>query len=436
MTDDRGTLDPAEQAALEAAEEAARAERAADRAEDAAEHVDVTAQEVERTAEHLDALAEEIESVDTEIDVEIDDKVEFLHDPDQSPDDLGTPGRPLNHRSPFMWGLLGGIGALTALWIGQMVLAIGSVLILVVVALFLAVGLNPAVEFLMRRGLKRPWAVLYVIVGVLAAFGLFLVAIVPVVSHQVSAISDALPAWFDQLQKNGTIRSFDNKYDVSTKVTDYLQSGALAKKLFGGALGLGLAILGILANVFVVIVLTLYFLASLPSMKHAAYQLAPASRRERVSLLGDRVLRNIGGYVSGAFVVALCAGLSTMVFLFIVGLGSYAVALALVVALLDVIPMIGATIGAAIVCVIGFATDPTTGLICVVFYIAYQQLENFLIYPRVMARSVKIPGALTVIAALIGGSLLGVVGALLAIPTAASIMLLVREIWVPRQDAR
>jgi hypothetical protein len=155
MTDDRGTLDPAEQAALEAAEEAARAERAADRAEDAAEHVDVTAQEVERTAEHLDALAEEIESVDTEIDVEIDDKVEFLHDPDQSPDDLGTPGRPLNHRSPFMWGLLGGIGALTALWLGQMLLAIVSVLILVVVALFLAVGLNPAVEFLMRRGLKR-----------------------------------------------------------------------------------------------------------------------------------------------------------------------------------------------------------------------------------------------------------------------------------------
>jgi predicted PurR-regulated permease PerM len=310
------------------------------------------------------------------------------------------------------------------------------VLIIVVVALFLAVGLNPAVEFLMRRGLQRPWAVLYVIVAVLAAFGLFLVAIVPVVSHQVTGIGDALPAWFEQLQKNGTIRSFDNKYDISTKVTHYLQSGALANKLFGGALGLGLAILGLLANVFVVIVLTLYFLASLPSMKHAAYQLAPASRRERVSLLGDRVLRNIGGYVSGAFVVALCAGFSTMAFLFLVGLGSYAVALALVVALLDVIPMIGATIGAAIVCMIGFATDPTTGLICVAFYVAYQQLENFLIYPRVMSRSVEIPGAVTVIAALIGGTLLGVVGALLAIPTAASILLLVREVFLPRQDTR
>jgi predicted PurR-regulated permease PerM len=421
MTDHPGAAD--------AAHEADRAEHAADRAEDTAEHVDATARVVERTAEHIDAVAEEIEE-------EIDDRVEFLHDPEQSPDDLGTPGRPLNHRSPFMWGLLGGIGALVALWLGTMVLAIGSVLILVVVALFLAVGLNPAVELLMRRGLTRPWAVLCVIVGVLVVIGLFLVTIVPVISHQVSAISDNLPGWFDQLQKNGTIRRFDDKYDVSTKVTDYLQSGALAQKLFGGVLGLGLAILGILANIFVVVVLTLYFLASLPSMKHAAYQLAPASRRERVSLLGDRILRNIGGYVSGAFVVALCAGLSTLVFLLIVGLGSYAVALALVVALLDVIPMIGATIGAVIVCAIGFATDPTTGLICVVFYIAYQQIENYLIYPRVMSRSVEIPGALTVIAALIGGSLLGVIGALLAIPTAASILLLVREVWVKRQDAR
>jgi predicted PurR-regulated permease PerM len=410
MTDDPGAATPAHQAD--------RAEHAADRAEDAAEHTDAVAAEMDKEL------------------VEIDDRVEFLHDPERSSDDLGIPGGPLNHRSPFMWGLLGGIGALVALWLGTMVVAIGSVLILVVVALFLAVGLNPAVELLMRRGLKRPWAVLYVIVGVLVVFSLFLVAIVPVISHQVTAISDNLPAWFDQLQKNGTIRRFDDKYDISTKVTDYLQSGALANKLFGGVLGLGLAILGILANTFVVVVLTLYFLASLPSMKHAAYQLAPASRRERVSLLGDQVLRNVGGYVSGAFVVALCAGLSTLVFLLIVGLGSYAVALALVVALLDVIPMIGATIGAVIVCAIAFATDTTTGLICVVFYIAYQQLENYLIYPRVMSRSVEIPGAVTVIAALIGASLLGVVGALLAIPTAASILLLVKEVFVPRQDAR
>jgi predicted PurR-regulated permease PerM len=316
------------------------------------------------------------------------------------------------------------------------VLRIGSVLVLVVVALFLAVGLNPLVELLMRRGLKRPWAVLCVIVIVLLAVAGFVFTLVPVVTHQVTLLADNLPDYFDQLQRNRTIREFDDKYDVSRKVTDYVQNGGLAQKAFGGVLGVGLAILGILANTFVVVVLTLYFLASLPSIKQTAYQLAPASRRERVSLLGDQILRNVGGYVSGAFVVASCAGVSTLVFLIVIGLGSYAVALALVVAMLDVIPMIGATIGAFIVCAIAFATDVTSGVICVIFYIAYQQLENYLIYPKVMARTVAIPGAVTVIAALIGASLLGVIGALLAIPTAASILLLVREVWLPRQHAR
>ncbi len=363
------------------------------------------------------------------------DAVSFLHDPDQRTDDLGEPGRPLS-RGPFMWGLFGGLGALVALWIALMVVSIRGVLVLIVVALFLAVGLNPAVEFLMHRGLKRPWAVLCVITGVLLVFAGFLVILVPIISHQVTAIGDNLPQWFDKLQRNGQIRKFDAKYDVTSKVEDYVKSGAWAQKAFGGAVGVGLAILGALLNAFVVVVLTLYFLASLPSMKQAAYSLAPASRRERVSLLGDRILRNIGGYVSGAFVVAMCAGLSTLIFLFIVGLGSYAVALAMVVAMLDVIPMIGATIGAVIVCAIAFATDLKTGVVAVIFYIAYQQVENYLIYPRVMSRSVEIPGALTVIAALVGGTLLGVVGALLAIPTAASILLLVKEVFLPRQEAR
>ena len=119
--------------------------------------------------------------------------------------------------------------------------------------------------------------------------------------------------------------------------------------LFGGALGFGLAVLGALFNGFIVLVLTLYFLSSLATTKTALYRLAPASRRDRVTRLGDRILRSVGGYVSGAFVVAMCAGISSLVFLFAVGLGEYAVALAFVVALLDVIPMIGATIGAVIV---------------------------------------------------------------------------------------
>jgi predicted PurR-regulated permease PerM len=195
-------------------------------------------------------------------------------------------------------------------------------------------------------------------------------------------------------------------------------------------------VLGVLANTFLIIVLTLYFLSSLEKTKTALYSLAPASRRERVRKLGDRVIESVGGYVAGAFVVALCAGVSSLIFLLVVGMGEYAVALAFVVALLDVIPMIGATIGAVIVSAIGFATDWKIGVACVIFYLVYQQLENYVLYPRVMSRSVDVPGAVTGIAARVGAAQLGVVGALLAIPTAAAILLITREVFIRRQDAR
>lgn len=359
---------------------------------------------------------------------------DYLHDSDA--DDLGTPGQPFNIRSPFLWGLKVGFGALLAWWLVQRIEQIGSVLLLIVVSLFLAVGLNPMVEKLMRRGLKRPWAVLIVIVGVVAAVIVFIWSIAPIVTDQITAITDNAPVWIDNLQHNATVQSLDDKYDVLDRIKSFLVNGDLIKNLFGGVLGIGKAVLGFFGNAFVVTVMTLYFLASLPRTKQGLYRLAPASRRTRVSLLGDRVLRNIGGYVSGAFVVASAAGTSTLIFLFIVGLGDYAVALALVVALLDVIPMIGATLGAVVVCAIGFATDWKVGIALVIFYIVYQQLENYVIYPRVMSRSVDIPGVVTVIAALVGASLLGVIGALLAIPTAASILLIINEVVLPRQEQR
>lgn len=350
--------------------------------------------------------------------------------------DLGEPGQPFSRHSPFYIGFFGGLGALLAFWLGSQVLSISGVLILVVVAMFLAAGLNPVVEFFVRRGLQRSWAVVAVIGMVLAALALFLVAIVPVISDQISALTENAPGWLDRLQQNDRVQELDQKYDVIDRVKEYVANGDYASSVFGGVLGVGLAVLSALANAFIITVLTLYFLSSLQKTKNAFYRLAPASRRDRVSKLGDRVLDGVGGYVSGAFVVALCAGISSLVFLFIVGLGEYAVALSFVVALLDVIPMIGATIGAVVVTAIGFATDPKIGLACLVFYLIYQQVENYVIYPRVMSKSVDIPGAVTVIAALVGAALLGVVGALLAIPTAAAILMLTREVFIRRQDAR
>jgi predicted PurR-regulated permease PerM len=359
-----------------------------------------------------------------------------VQEPPPPPQDLGVPGKPLERHSAFYIGFFGGLGALLAYWLGTQLLAISSVLILVVVAMFLAAGLNPVVEFFVGRGLKRAYAVLAVIVMVLVALGLFVLAIVPVISDQVARITENAPVWFDQLQQNDRIQQLNEEYDLIDRAEAYIEQGGFTSSLFGGVLGLGLAVLSTLLNTFVVVVLTLYFLSSLNGIKTALYRLAPRSRRDRVAKLGDRVLGSIGGYVSGAFIVATCAGLSSLVFLFVVGLGEYAVALAFVVALLDVIPMIGATIGAVIVSAIALATDVKIGLACVIFYLVYQQIENYVIYPRVMSRSVEIPGAATVIAALVGAALLGVVGALLAIPTAAAILMLTREVFIRRQDAR
>jgi predicted PurR-regulated permease PerM len=350
--------------------------------------------------------------------------------------DLGQPGPPLDHRAPFYMGFVGAVGALVAYWLLTNIAAISSTLILIVVSLFLAAGLNPAVTFFERRGLRRSYAVVVVIAAVLVAVVLFLVAIVPVITDQVRSLTDQAPTWFDQLQQNQTVKDLDDEYDVIDKARDYVTGGDFVGTLFGGAIGIGLRVLGALFNAFIILVLTLYFLSSLETTKGALYRLAPASRRDRVGRLGDRIVESVGGYVSGAFIVALCAGLSSLVFLFAVGLGQYAVALAFVVALLDVIPMIGATIGAVIVTAIAFAEDPKTGIFCIIFYVVYQQVENYLIYPRVMSKSVDVPGAVTVIAALVGAALLGVVGALLAIPTAAAILMLTREVFVRRQDAR
>jgi len=331
-------------------------------------------------------------------------------------------------------GFVGAIGALTAYWLLSLLGKASGALLLIVVSLFLAVGLSPLVELLGRRGVRRGIAVTLVALGLLCVFLLFTVAIVPVVRDQVSAMIENVPTWFDRLRTNSVLLDLDERYDIFATLEEKLSDAGLAGQVFGGALGVGRFLLGAVFNTVVIFALTLYFLAALPMMKRACYALVPASRRQRVEELTEAIQAQTSAYVVGAFGVALTAGISTTVFLTIVGLGEYAVALGVVVALLDFIPMIGATIGAVIVCLVGFATSLGIGIACAVFFLIYQQVENYVVYPRIMARSMAIPGVVTIVAALLGGSLLGVVGALLAIPTAAAILFLLREIAVPRQQ--
>jgi predicted PurR-regulated permease PerM len=194
-------------------------------------------------------------------------------------------------------------------------------------------------------------------------------------------------------------------------------------------------VFGTIFSSLTVVVLTIYFMVAFDRIKSGAYALVPASRRERVRLLTDEILTKVGAYMVGALAIAVVAGLSTWVFGLIVGL-AYPFALAVVVAVFDLIPQIGATLGAIVVSLVGLATSLTTALFCVGFFIVYQQIENYLIYPNVMRRSVKVSDVAAVVAALLGGAFFGVIGALVAIPMVAAIQLIGREVIIPSMRKR
>ncbi len=353
--------------------------------------------------------------------------------PSSDPEPFGRPGRPLGRNQPFYVGFVGALGVFVAWSLVQAVVRASSVLLLIMVAIFLAIGLNPTVEWLMRRAMRRPFAVTLVFILFLGGSVGFAVAIAPPVLEQSQEFVDRAPAVLDDLQESPTIARLNEDFGVLDRARDYITSENLGSRVFGGILGVGMFVLGALFSALTVLILTLYFLAALPAMKRQAYLLVPASRRERFALLGDEILVRIGGYVSGAFVVASIAGVTSYVFLRIAGV-PYSLALSLLVGLLALIPMIGATIAALVVSAIAFFESPATAVACLVFYGLYQQVENYFIYPRVMRRAIDVPAAATIMAALVGGALLGVVGALLAIPTAAGAMLLVREVLIPRQE--
>ncbi|MFC5831868.1 AI-2E family transporter [Nonomuraea insulae] len=344
----------------------------------------------------------------------------------------GLPGKPLA-RGPFLFGLVGGLGVLTAIALAQMIVASLSTIVLVVVAMFLAVGLNPAVEALQRRGLVRRGAITIVFSGVIVAFVLFGLAIVPPVSKQLTEFVNAVPGYITELSNHPTLRQLDADYQILPQLRTFVTS-TLGPSLATGIMGAGLVVLNGVFTTVTLLVLMLYFLGSLHTIKDYLLKLVPASRRSRTRAISEEILGGIGGYVAGNVLISVIAGVLTWIFLSIAGV-QYALALALVVALTDLIPLVGATIGAVLVTGVALLGSVPAGIACAIFFVLYQQIENYLIYPRVMKRSVDVTPAVTVIAALFGGALLGIVGALLAIPVAAAIALIIREIVHPRQDS-
>ena len=347
----------------------------------------------------------------------------------------GVPGRPLSSRSPFRVAFTAALGVALAYGLVKALIAVQGVLVLLLTAAFLAIGLNPAVEALERRSMRRGFAVGVVLFAVLLFFTGFGFAVVPPIAEQAQAFFEQqAPEFVAELQDSERIAALDERFGLLERAERLLDDPErLSITAAGGALGVGKVVFGAFFSTLTVLIVTLYFLSNLPAIKANAYRLVPRSRRARVGLLTDEILSRVGGYVAGAVAIASLAGLTTFVLLRILAV-EYAVALSMLVFLTGLIPLIGATIGAVVVVSVALFSSVKAGVFLAVFYLLYQQVENYVLYPRIMQRSGDVSPAATVVAVLIGGSLLGVLGALLAIPIAAAVQLVLNEVVAPRQD--
>lgn len=345
---------------------------------------------------------------------------------------LGTPGRPVNRRSPFMIGLTAAFGVAVAYGLIELVLKSRSVLILVFLAFFIAAGLDPLVGMLVRRGLPRWAAVLIVIIGVLAVVGGFLAAAIPPLAGEATSLAHQVPHYLQDLQdRNSQLGRLNVKYHVQDRLTKLLTSGS--GSMVGGVIGAGALVIGTVSEILAIAVLSIYFLIGLPQIKLFFYRMIPHSRRPRAILIGDEIFAKVGGYMLGSFITAVIAGFGTYIWLLAWGV-PYPLLLGTFVALLDLIPVIGSTVGGIVVSLVALTVSLPVALATLGFYIFYRLAEDYLIVPRIQGRTVEIPALVSLIAVLIGGVLLGIVGVLVAIPVAAAIRLLLNEVAFPRLD--
>ncbi|GAA4876353.1 AI-2E family transporter [Serinicoccus chungangensis] len=350
----------------------------------------------------------------------------------------GAPRRPtLLSASAFSVGFTGALGVLLAWLLLQNLTRLSSVLTYLLVAVFLTLALNPLVEWLTRRGVSRPSSVFSVFMGFVTVVGVSAVTLLPGVVGQAVTLVERAPVVLDDLSGTPWMVELDRRYAVSeratTEVDRLLTESDTWTALFGGVLGAAGWVAGSLVGLLTSAILTLYLLATLPSVKDAAYRLVPSSRRPGVVRLAEEIMRRVGGYALGQATVATINAVCSWLMMQVLGI-PYAAILAVSVGLLGLIPLIGATLGAVIVALSALTVSPTVALVVLVYYVIYQQLENYWIVPRIMKRTVSVPGAVTVVAVLAGGTLLGVLGALIAIPVAAGLLLIYEEVLVPRQE--
>jgi predicted PurR-regulated permease PerM len=307
----------------------------------------------------------------------------------------------------------------------------------ILIAVFLALALNPAVEFFEGRGLKRGYATAIVFfLAVAAIVGLGFLLIPPLV-QQVRDFIDAVPDIIDDLTAGrGPFGFLQTKYDIVDRVRDAIQTQGAGGVL--GITGAGLAVargvVTAVAGTVAIAFLTFFMLLDGRALVERFYAFLPESARPRWQRIGTEVYRTVGGYVTGNVLISVIAGIASAIVLFVLG-SDYAIALAVVVAVLDLIPLAGATLAAVLVSTVVFVElGWVRGVIIVVFFVLYQQLENHILQPVIYGRTVQLSPLVVLVAVLIGAELAGILGALAAIPVAGIVQAIGRELLRYRRE--
>lgn len=341
---------------------------------------------------------------------------------------------------PFATGFVVTLGVLAAILLGIALNSLATVIIYVVLALFVALGLDPVVRRLERHGVKRGWGILIVFASFLLVMAGVVLVILPPVIQQIAQFAASIPAAITDFQSSDLYKQITSMFganiaDMINQAKAFISNPANLWTIGGGALQIGAGIVGAISGSFIVVVLTLYFLASLNTMKHAFYRLAPARVRTKMADLTDQITDSVGGYLIGMVILAACNSAIAFILHLVLGL-PFPSLMALLAFLITLIPLIGSVVYWVTASVIALFTSPLLALIFAVIYLAYIQLEAYFLTPKVMNKTISIPGSLVVIGALVGGTLLGLIGALVAIPVTASILLIIKQVWIPKQDQK
>ena len=347
---------------------------------------------------------------------------------------MGRPGRPVDRRSPFVVAVVATVGVVLTYGVLQLIGAAAQVLVLLAFALFLAVGLEPAVSWLVVHRWRRPVAVTAVLLTVFGIVVGFVAVAVPPLVTQVGNLVRSVPDLARRIQENSdVVGRLGEQFDLQSHVQRLLSEAGPA--LAGGVLGIGLKILSGVGSLLVVLAFTAYLLADMPRLRRTLYRLFPAGRRPRAILIGDQIFVKVGAYVLGNLAISAVAGVVTFVWLTVFDV-PYALLLAAFVALTDLIPVIGATLGGIAVSLVALTVSWSVGIATLVFYVVYQSIEGYVLVPPIIGRAVRVPAVLTAAAVLLGGAMLGLFGALVAVPVAAGIVLVVQQVVYPALDRR